>query len=142
MNPNYNHTITLYNCLRAEDTPEKKDIWYRHVLRNCFYKNLVVRGESDKGVRMTNAYTVRIPESSEYKQYHEWAKLPEELRALYFTLRTDDIVLKGECRGEITGVAPHTAAQVLNMHKPDAFRVTAISDNTNAVSGKHYRLGG
>lgn len=142
MNPNYNHTITLYNCLRAEDAPEKKDIWYRHVLHNCFYKAVVVRVESDKGVRMTNTYTVRIPESPEYKPYHEWAKLSEELRASYFTFRADDIVLKGECQDEITGVVPYTAAQILNVYKPDAFRVTAISDNTNAVSGKHYRLGG
>ena len=27
MNPNYNATITLYNCLRAKDNPGKKDVW-------------------------------------------------------------------------------------------------------------------
>ena len=39
VNPNYKETITIYNCLKAEDNPEKKDIWCRHVLQNCFYKN-------------------------------------------------------------------------------------------------------
>ena len=32
---------------------------------------------------------------------------------------------------EITGVSGQTAAQVLNRHKPNAFKVTAFSDNTS-----------
>ena len=54
----------------------------------------------------------------------------------------DDIVVKGECREEITGESGQTAAQVLNRHKPEAFRITAFSDNTGFGAAKHYRLGG
>lgn len=142
VNPNYKDTITIYNCLKATDNPKKKDVWHRHVLHNCFYKNVIGLKENGKGLQMANGYTVRIPKSLMYKPYHEWCKLEEQVRKKYFTLSENDIVIKGECREEITGTGAATASQVLNKHKPDAFRITAISDNTNALAGKHYRLGG
>lgn len=142
MNPNYNKTITLYNCLKAVDNPEKKDIWHRHVLRDCFYKNVIARVEKANGVQMTNAYTVRVPESSKYRPYSEWVKLSEDERKSFFTFHTDDIVVKGECTEEIGSTATSSAAQVLNRMKPDAFRITAFSDNTSHDESKHYRIGG
>lgn len=144
MNPNYNQTITLYNCLRAADNPkEKKDIWQKTVLKNCFYKSVIGRAESaDKNLRMDNTYTVRIPVSDRYLSYHQWLRLSEEERRDYFTCSQKDVVIRGECEAEITGISPDTAAQVLSRYKPDAFVVTAFSDNTAHKMAKHYRLGG
>ncbi len=144
MNPNYNQTITLYNCLRAADNQDgKKDIWQKMVLRNCFYKSVIGRTESaDKNTRMENAYTVRIPVSDRYLPYHQWLKLSDEERTGYFTCSQKDIVIRGECEADITGISPDTAAQVLSRYKPDSFVVTAFSDNTSHRMGKHYRLGG
>ncbi len=144
MNPNYNQTITLYNCLRAADNPkEKKDIWQKTVLKNCFYKSVIGRTESaDKKLRMDNTYTVRIPVSDRYLAYHQWLRLSEEERRDYFTCSQKDVVIQGECEAEITGISPDTAAQVLSRYKPDAFVVTAFSDNTAHKMAKHYRLGG
>lgn len=144
MNPNYNQTITIYNCLRAADNSnDTKDVWYRTVLEECFYKNVIGRTEYvDKAPKMESAYTVRIPESEKYRPYHEWVKLPDEERSRYFTCSQKDIVIQGECSEEITGVSPNTASQILSRYKPDAFVVTAFSDNTSHICGKHYRLGG
>lgn len=144
MNPNYNHTITIYNCFRAADNPDSvKDIWQRTVLEHCFYKNVIGRTEYlSSSPRMDNTYTVRIPISEKYKPYHEWILLPAEERAKYFTCSQKDVVVKGECAEEITGIPPDTSSQLLSRHKPDAFVVTAFSDNTSHVCGKHYRLGG
>ena len=148
MNPNYNQTITLYNCLKAADNPEKKDIWYRHVLSECYYKAAINRMESGarSGIGMIAAmqsvYTVRIPQSAAYRPYHEWAKLSEAERRQCFTGRLDDIVIVGNCEEEITGLAGQTATQVMGRYKPDAFKVTAFSDNTKVPMAKHYRLGG
>lgn len=144
MNPNYNQTVTVYNCLRAADHPDgKKDVWQRTVIHNCFYKNVMGRLEyAEKEPRMDSVYTVRIPVSGKYKPYHEWIRLPDKERREYFTCRQKDIVVKGECGDEITGVSPDTASQVLARYKPDAFVVTAFSDNTSHRMAKHYRLGG
>ena len=144
MNPNYNQTITLYNCLRAADNPdEKKDIWYRKVLERCFYKSAIGRSEyASRDPKMVSDYTVRIIESDRYKPYHEWINLPEEQREQYFTCSIKDIVVKGTCEEEITSISPNTAAELLSRYKPDAFVVTAFSDNTSHMKAKHYRIGG
>lgn len=144
MNPNYNQTITIYNCFRAADNPESKaDVWQKTVLHNCFYKSVIGRTEyAQKNPRMDNTYTVRIPVSDSYLPYCEWIRLPEEERKMYFTCSQNDIVIRGECEAEITGSSPDTASQVLSRYKPDSFVVTAFSDNTLHLRAKHYRLGG
>ena len=53
-----------------------------------------------------------------------------------------DIVVYGECAEEITGTSGQTATQIMNHHKPNAFKVTASADNTKFPAAKHYRLGG
>lgn len=143
VNPNYNQTITVYNCFRVEDNPNgKKDVWQRTVLHNCFYKNVIGRSDVDKVSKMNNVYTVRIPVSERYKSYCKWIRLPEEERKEFFTCSQKDIVVRGECTDEITGSPPDTASQVLSRNKPDAFVVTAFADNTSHRLAKHYRLGG
>ena len=144
MNPNYNQTITIFNCFRAADNPdEKKDIWQKTVLENCFYKNAMERSDyASKDPRMANTYTVRIPQSARYLPYKEWIKLAEEKRSGYFTCSIKDIIILGEFAETITGTSPSTAAEVLSRYKPDAFVVTAFSDNTSHKRAKHYRAGG
>lgn len=143
MNPNYNQTITIYNCLRGGDNSRSmKDVWKRTVIGSCFYKNVMGRVDSDKSSEMRNVYTVRIPEDEHYRPYHEWAALPDGEMEGYFTCSVGDIIVRGVCSDEITGASPHTASELLKRYKPDAFKVTAFSDNTGHVAGKHYRIGG
>lgn len=143
MNPNYNQTITIYNCLRAVDDPDsKKDAWKKTVLHNCFYKNVIGQIESGSGIQMANAYTVRIPKTDDYRPYNEWVKLPKSEHDKYFTCSLKDIVVKGECTEEISGTSPSTASELVTRYKPEAFVVAAFSDNTSSQYAKHYRLGG
>lgn len=143
MNPNYNHTITVFNCLKAADNPNsKKDTWQKTVIHDCYYKNVMGRVDSEKSSKMQNVYTARIPQSDDYLPYHEWAKKPEAARASYFTFSLGDIVVKGVCDELITGSSPNTATELLERYKPDSFVVTAFSDNTSHQMSKHYRVGG
>lgn len=141
-NANYTHTITLYNCLKAMDSPNKKDHWYQYVLDGCYYKAAVTRVDTGTTAGMQNVYTVRIPSSADYRPYYEWASLTDGERKQKFTLSLDDIVIHGVCPEEISGISGQTATQVLKRYKPDSFKVTAVSDNTGALYSKHYRLGG
>ena len=112
------------------------------VLTDCFYKNVIGKIEDGKTVRMGNVYTARIPESEKYLPYHAFAKLTEEEQTMYFTFNLGDIVVHGVCQEESTGMCPNTAAELLERMKPDAFKVTAFSDNTSHICAKHYRVGG
>lgn len=143
MNPNYNHAITVFNCLKAADNPNsKKDTWQKTVIHDCYYKNVMGRVDSEKSSKMQNVYTARIPKSDDYLPYHEWAKKSDDARTSYFTFSLGDIIVKGECDDLITGSSPNTATELLDRYKPDAFLVTAFSDNTYHQVSKHYRVGG
>ncbi len=137
MNPNYVHTITLYNRIKAADTTDKKEKWIRTVIPNCSYKAQMNTNLSTQAT-VSNTYTVRIAQDKRYLPYTDFVQNPTG----HFTASMDDIVVLGNCQEEITGVDGHTATQLLNRHKPNAFKVTAFSDNTAFRIGKHYRLGG
>lgn len=138
MNPNYVHTITLYNRIRAADTEDGKEHWAKTVLPNCFYKSEVSACFADTQASVSNTYTVRIPRDRRYLPYAEFVKDPKG----HFTVSLDDIVIYGICNEDITGESGRTAVQVLQRHRPNAFKVTAFSDNTAFRMAKHYRLGG
>lgn len=119
VNPNYCHTITLYR--------KQNGTWLKDVLQNCFWKSGIAVTQNGTQAAQSNTYTVRIP---------------EEEAETDFSLSLGDIVVHGACADVITGKSPDTAAEVLQRNKPDAFKVTAFSDNTLHRLGKHYRLGG
>ena len=142
LNPNYNQTITLWNCLKAVDNPAANvDVWYKTVLCDCFYKAVTSQVNSGFNSQMAGAYTVRIPESATYLPYAEWVAKAANLRAGFFTMHNDDIVILGTTTDTITSTSPNTASQILAKNKPNAFKVTACSDNSAGSQG-HYRLGG
>lgn len=138
MNQNYIHTITLYNRIQAADSEDRKEHWKRTVLHDCFWKAQVNTGFNGTQASVQNTYVTRIPENERYLPYTEYTKNPEGC----FTVSQGDIVVYGECTEEITGASGQTTAQILNRHKPNAFKVTAFSDNTKFPIAKHYRLGG
>ena len=138
MNQNYVHTITLYNRIQAADSEDRTEHWNRIVLHNCFWKSQVNTGFNGTQASVQNTYVVRIPEDSRYLPYPQYRDTPEG----NFTVSQGDVVIYGECEEEITGASGQNAAQILNRHKPEAFKVTAFSDNTRFPVSKHYRLGG
>lgn len=142
INPNFTQTITLYNHVPARYTPEKKERWYRKVLDQCFFKAETRVVKLNEEASKESTYTVRIPPSDKYLPYPEWVATTEDGKKQYFTMAEDDIVVLGECLEEVTGEKGATATEVLLRHKPDAFQVTSIADNTARRLGKHYRLGG
>ena len=142
LNPNYNRTITLWNCLKAVDNPAANvDVWYKTVLPDCFFKCVTEQVNSGYNSQMAGAYTVRIQKSAAYLPYAEWVAKAANLRAGFFTMRNDDIVILGTTSDTITSASPNTAPQILAKNKPNAFKVTACADNSGSAQG-HYRLGG
>ena len=142
LNPNYSKTITLYNCLKGADNPDgNTDVWYRTDVDECFFKNVMSAVHSGTSSQMTGTYTSRIPSSSKYMPYAQWCGLSASSRRMYFTGNLGDIIVSGNCHDIISNESPNTSAQVLNRNKPNAFQVTAFSDNSAAVE-THYRYGG
>ena len=141
-NRNYNQTITLYCHISAQDTENKHEHWYRHVIHDCFFKSGISTSQDGTQVHQSNTYIARIPESEDYVSYGKWKNLTEEERKEKFTISIGDIIVLDECVDEIEVTSGNAAAKVLNRNKPNAFKVTAFSDNTRYQFAKHYRLGG
>lgn len=142
LNNNYNCSITIFNKLNSKDSTIGKEKWQRTNLVDCFYKAETAVFQSNTEASKDNTYTVRIPQSEYYLPYNEWKLLSDGEREKYFTLSIGDIIVGYECYDFIDGSSGNTATQVLNNHKPNAFKITSISDNTRFPFGKHYRLGG
>ena len=99
----------------------------RTVFHNCFWKSGITVTQSGTNASQASTYTVRIPMSE---------------AGTGFQAAAGDIAILGEAAEEITGKSPNTASEIMQKHKPNAFRVTAYSDNTGHRMDKHYRLGG
>lgn len=97
------------------------------MLHNCFWKSSITVTQNGTDASQSNTYTVRIP---------------LEIAGSGFKVSLNDIVVLGESQDVVTAKSPNTVAQVLLRNKPNAFKVTAFSDNTGHRMGKHYRLGG
>lgn len=139
MNPNYCHTITVFNRLQAKDTEGKKDEWYKTILPNCSWYCTSPETQSGSTNRVSeDSYTIRIPQNPNFRYYDDWKQSPES----YFTVSKKDIVILGECAEEITGASPNTASEIMQRHKPNAFLVTSFTNNTSHLAGKHYRVEG
>ncbi len=119
MNPNYNRTITVFRKVDSE--------WEKLVFHNCFWKSGITVVQNGTEASQVNTYTVRIP---------------LEAVGNNFSVASGDVVVLGECADEITGKSPCTASEVLRKNKPNAFFVSAYSDNTTYQMARHYRLGG
>lgn len=119
MNPNYVHTITIFR--------KQSGAWVKTVLHNCFWKSKIESVQNGTEVNKVNTYTARIPLQSAGEG---------------FVVRNGDVAVLGECLDEIKMKSPDTATEVLNRNKPNAFAVTAYTDNTSHLMDKHYRLGG
>ena len=142
LNPNYNQTITLYNCLKGADNPDgTTDVWYKTVLNECFFKCLQTAINSGTSAQMAGSYVSRVPASTKYKKYSDWVKVPAATRGQYFTGNLGDVIILGNSSEIISSASPNTASQGLNRNKPGAFKVTAFSDNSGALQ-LHYRFGG
>jgi len=142
VNPNYVDTITIWNCLKGADNPAGTgDVWYKREIEKCFFKCVTQQVNSGFNSQMAGAYTCRIPASVLYLSYAKWVAKAANVRANFFTMHNDDIVILDSSTDTITNASPNTSAQILAKNKPNAFKVTACADNSRGID-PHYRLGG
>lgn len=126
MNPNYKHTITIYNRIKAEDIGEKHDVWHKKVVHDCSFINQKGKTIASVSANSTSQYIVRISRLSDYLQYREYITSPEG----HFTLSMGDVVILGNC------TEPYSRSLV---HSENAFEIKSISDN-RAYAGSHIKV--
>lgn len=102
-------TITIWHKAKGENG---KDTWTRQVVPECSWESNVVRAVSGNTASLASTFVVLLPAS------------------LVGHVDKGDLVAKGDCNAEITGVAPNTEALVRNSLLPNVFTVKIVHDGT------------
>lgn len=110
------------------------DSWKKTVLKDCTWVSEQVMSMEGIKVNLSAKYTVRIPQSSNYKPYHEWKSKMQG-----FTVSEGDYIIKGTIPYEVT---PENVLQIVSSHRPNAFEIRIFKDNTDLGYENHYKVVG
>lgn len=136
IDPTFNTTITLFNRYEVKTDNGIKTQWNKTVLENCFFPAVQSTGLSDITLSSSfNNYVCRIPESDKFLADYSG-------QSGFFTLRPDDIIVRGEVSDVISDTDGQRAADLLNRYNGRAFTVKEVSINTILPDARHYRASG
>jgi len=93
-------TITIYN--RYENPQTQIVTWYRHVISNCFWKDVSDKITIAKAVLETDNILCRIPKQADFLEQKDWVALTDAQRDNYFTLGFNDIIVRGQVSDAIS----------------------------------------
>lgn len=132
-------TITIYNKHSYKDAMNRTQTRYvRRVLNNCFWGKSEGVAQIGTTTLGSDDYQLQIPEDTQYLDYYDWAKLPNDIMPDYFTLNTGDIIVKGAVEDEISDT--FTTKDLLEKYANNSMTIKYAYNN--AGSGKplgHYK---
>lgn len=95
----WDSTLTIYN--KYTDPQTQVVVWHRHIVYNCFWKDIGNKVSIGNTVLETNNLIARIPKDVSFLPQYEWIALPNDTMPYYFTLGVGDIVVLGAVDDEI-----------------------------------------
>ena len=140
----WDDTITLYN--KYTDPTTKQIKWYRHVIKDCFYKHTLEKVTVGKTTIDANSTICRIRVSDLFIGKKEWMNLKDTERETYFTLGEGDIIVADEIDFDIDEYTPGQRSSDLikeNHEWPGCFTVETVNINVGGGRGnEHYHVRG
>lgn len=137
-------TVTIYN--RYEDPQTNIVKWFKHTVTDCFWNDVgqhILIGETKI---LTDDIICRIPKNEQFLPKYLWLKLPNDKMSEYFTLSSEDILIRGEVDEEIDEYrAGHRLTDILSKYKDlqGCCKIKKVSDNTGDNRGlPHYHIRG
>lgn len=121
--------VTIFNDIEAEgDNPRRFD---KFVVEKCQITEQRV-DKADGTVRsVVNVKTVTTKDVNRYKSPVEYAKLPIEERANFYTVQAGDIIVLGEIEDVVTNAKDLQNLQ--RKYEGNCFKVTSVSVYINGM---------
>lgn len=142
--PWWDDTITLYNKYTEPNTHTVK--WFRHVIKNCFYKHTVEKMTVGKTTIDTDVTICRIRVSDDFIDKKSWLELTDAEKAEKFTLGVGDIIVADEIDFEIDEYTQGQRSSDLvkvNTEWPGCFTIESVNINVGGGRGnEHYHVRG
>lgn len=137
-------TLTIYN--KYIDTQTQLITWYKHVVKNCFWKYTGDKVTINDVVLETNNTICRIPKNDKYLEKFEWVAKPNDLMGEYFTLSQGDIIVKGEVDDVINEYqSGQRSSDLLSKYKnlQGCIKIEEVGNNTGVGRcNEHYFVKG
>lgn len=105
-----NTDITIYN--KYYDKVNDVDRYQRTVIRGVNWQGKRNATVSDKGLNREDSILIFIDKIPGYVSPKRFNKLSDEERKNHFTFGINDIIVKGECDFEITGLKPNSISDL------------------------------
>ena len=137
-------TVTLFN--KYEDPTTQLVSWYKTTIEGCFWSNLHDRVKIGKTILEADGIICRIRKDARYLDIEDWLILPSDLKSNYFTLRQQDILIKGDIADEINEYQSGSrSTEILAKYKQfqQCLEIAQFMDNTGGGRGnEHYYVKG
>lgn len=137
----WDKTITLYNKNEDEQTGIIR--WYRHTLKDCFYKSTNNKINIGGVQLQTDDNIIRIPEKADYLPPYKWFELPNDKKGEYMTLQRGDLIFLGDVSEDIDEYTQGKRSNDIVKKYSSIGSVVINSVNINtSLPGAHYLVRG
>lgn len=140
----WNQTLTVYN--KYIDPQTKVITWHRHVITNCFWKDVGNKITVGNTILETKDIICRIPIREDFMEKYLWYQLPNDEMDDYFTLGENDIIIKEEVVDEIDEYTKgHRSTDILAKYKAlqGCMVINKVGLNIGGGRGnEHYHVRG
>lgn len=128
-----NHTTITLFCSKQMG---REKLWSRHILSDVNFHGTDQLLVSDKEVKRSEEYIIRVPDSAleKYVDKATYKAMPADEAYNCFTLKKGDYIVKGKVDCEVI-----SSADIIKNY--DALEIVSVTENLNASSySKHIKL--
>jgi hypothetical protein len=128
-----NHTTVTLFCSK---TLGREKLWSKHILADVNFHGADQFLISDKEVKRSDEYIIRVPHSAleKYVDKATYKAMPADEAYNCFTLKKGDYIVKGEVDCDISN-----SADLIKNY--DALEIVSVTENLNASNySKHIKL--
>lgn len=128
-----NHTTVTLFCSK---TLGREKLWSKHILADVNFHGADQFLISDKEVKRSDEYIIRVPHSAleKYVDKATYKAMPADEAFNCFTLKNGDYIVKGEVDCEVI-----SSADIIKNY--DALEIVSVTENLNASNySKHIKL--
>lgn len=133
----FNDTITVVN--RYIDPLTRLDRYNKTVLDGCQWTRKTTKTVVNGTIEIDDSVELTIPYREGYLPPKQYAKIPNDEMANYWTLNSDnnlDIIVLGLIDGDVTSVAD------VKQQYDNVATISAVGDYTNVPYLKHWKVEG
>ena len=138
MTDKFTDKVTIFNDIPSDGVNPRT--FNRFVIDKCLFYEQITESSDGTIQKVVNAQNVITKDTEHYKTPSEYAKLPIDIKADYYTVQVDDFVVLADVDDVVTSNREYQDLQL--KYKNNGFLVTAVNaylkgDKSNNIHIMH-----